>query len=216
MSAETKLTEGLLEWLEAVEAAWAASGISRVERHRLARELELSIVEGLESGATEHDFRRDEPSIVAADIATANGLLGTTAKHTQVTRGSFLVTTLLGAALGAVAAWLLLVLGSYVLPFGPVLYACVLVCPPVVVALTLRRRFPHEPRMRRLQMLGAGAVLLGIVLAAIPSWFLSRSVTSPPIIPLAVPELLMATAICAAIVDLAYRLGWPQPTDERK
>lgn len=221
MQAETQFTERLLTWLDVVDDTWANAGLTRVERRRLAAELESSIREGLESGASEEDFVGDAPSTVAADIAMANGLpLRSTTPRTEPepTRRTFRNTALVGAAIGVAAAWLVLLASPYLLPFNSaaswvVLYSCVLACPLTGAAIAIRRRYPHEPYLVRLQVLAVVGVLLGGLLAAVPCWALARALDYPSTSVLVLPELLLGLAICALILDLAWRLGWrKQPT----
>ncbi len=219
MRAETQLTERLLTWLDAVDGTWAEAGLTRVERRRLTVELESSIREGLESGASEEDFVGDAPSTVAADIAMANGLpLRSTTPRTEPTRRTFHNAALVGAAIGVAAAWLVLLASPYLLPFNSaaswvVLYSCVLACPLAGAAIAIRRRYPQEPHLVRLQVLAVVGVLLGGLLAAVPCWALARALDYPSTSVLVLPELLLGLAICALVVDLTARLGWlKQPT----
>ena len=213
MPAEAQLTERLLSWLEEVDSAWADAGLSRVERRRLADEFESSMREGLDSGALEEDFVSDDPVAVAADIATANGFTPAGSAREEPTRHSFRRTTLIGAGLGALAAWVVLFNGPYLLPFNTIaswviLYACVLACPLAGPAIAIRRRFPHEPEVARLQVLAVSGVLVGLILAAVPCWALARLLSYPTTSVLVLPEVLLGLAICALTVDVAWRTGW--------
>ena len=127
----------------------------------------------------EEDFVSDDPVAVAADIATANGFTPAGSAREEPTRHSFRRTTLIGAGLGALAAWVVLFNGPYLLPFNTIaswviLYACVLACPLAGPAIAIRRRFPHEPEVARLQVLAVSGVLVGLILAAVPCWALAR------------------------------------------
>lgn len=220
MPADAQLTERLLTWLEAVNDSWAGAGLTRVERRRLADELESSIREGLDSGASEEDFVSDEPATVAADIATANGFALATSALEEPTHRSFRRTTLIGGAIGALAAWVVLFNGPYLLPFNTIaswviLYACVIACPLAGPAIAVRRRFPHEPQIKRLQVLASSGMLVGIVLAAVPCWALARLLAYPTTSILVLPELLLGFAICALTVDRAWRIGWATRIDTR-
>lgn len=213
MPADAQLTERLLTWLEEVNAAWADAGLTRVERRRLSDELESSIREGLESGASVEDFVSDEPGAVAADIATASGFALATRAREEPTRSSFRKTTLIGAAIGALAAWVLFWNAPYLVWFDTIaswviVYACVLACPLAGPAIAIRRRFPHEPQIRRLQALASSGVLVGIVLAAVPCSAVARLLAYPTFSILVLPEVVLGLAICALTVDLAWRIGW--------
>lgn len=220
MSDEPRFTEDLLAWLEAVDAVWADAGLSRVLRRRLGRDLEVSILEGLESGASEADFVGDPPAVVAADIAAANGVPVTRRVRDEPQRSSFLKTTLMGAAAGCIVAWLVVYNSPYLIPFDSaaswvfvyvIAFAIALAGP----AVALRRRFPSEPRLHRLQALATAGMLGGASLAAVPCWALARAFNYPTMSVLTLPEIILGLAICAVVVDAAWRWGssghWATP-----
>lgn len=230
MTADAQLTERLLTWLEAVDEAWAEAGLSRVERRRLGQELEGSIVEGLDSGASEEDFVGDEPATVAADIAAANGYAAAPLRaraDEEPTRQSFRRTALIGAALGGLAGWALLVNLPYLLLFNTIVidtvqwwmavglrvtvYAMLLACLLAGPAIAIRRRFPRHPLLGRLQVLAVIGVSGGALLAAVPCWAVATALGYPTYSVFVLPEVLLGLAICAVTLDLAWRRGWDSP-----
>lgn len=222
MTADAQLTERLLTWLEAVDEAWAEAGLSRVERRRLGQELEGSIVEGLDSGASEEDFVGDEPATVAADIAAANGYAAAPLRaraDEEPTRQSFRRTALIGAPLGGLAGWIFLSSTPYLLRFDSVqwwmvvssrviVYAVVLACLLAGPAIAIGRRFPRHPHLRRLQTLAVLGVFGGALLAAVPCWAVAWALGYPSMSIFVLPEVLLGLAICAVTLDLAWRRGW--------
>ena len=226
MTADAQRTERLLTWLEAVDEAWADAGLSRVERRRLGHELEGSIVEGLDSGASEEDFVGDEPATVAADIAAANGYapaVRVSSAYEEPTRQSFRRTALIGAPLGGLVGWIVVTNLPSLYLFDPIgrgqmiawvvlVYAVLLACLLAGPAIAIRRRFRRHPLLRRLQVLAVLGVFGGALLAAVPCWAVARALGYPSMSIFVLPEVLLGLAICAVTLDLAWRRGWDKPT----
>lgn len=151
------------EFVTSVERSWAERGMAPAQRRRLTGELERDLEEAITNAAAIREVMPTDPDDFASELASANGIDLTVMPASEALTARGLVQVgLLGGAVGAVAAWVLVYQGILFVPLYALLddtnpvseFAIILALHLTAAAITLagaivgiRLRFKDRPEI---------------------------------------------------------------------
>jgi hypothetical protein len=207
----------LLAYVDHVERTWMRLGVEPVIRRRLMLELEADLASARDGGAPVEQLTATDPVTFAVELAqAANAPL--LAPPPEPTRSRVITTAILGAAAGAVFAWVFIETG----PIGDLVYgtqpglreqyawiplqALALLVTLAGVAGAVWVRFRATPGARTLALRTAALALAGGLVSTAPLvWYAWKTDYNT-----SAYALTIGAVIAAALVGAALWIGLPR------